>query len=110
MGEHNNIKELQNYVVGLAPAGLALAPDGSLDAERSFARVNYFTLLGGARVRNNVQPGVGNRPVDFVAMRVPAESLRAALGPGEEADEAVWLYAAPEAPLADTTTKPEEKH
>jgi Type I phosphodiesterase / nucleotide pyrophosphatase len=96
MGEHNNIDELQNYVVGLAPGGLALAPDGTLDAERSFARVNYFSLLAGARVRNNVQPGVSNRPVDFVAVRVPAESLRGALRPDEEADEAVWLYAAPD--------------
>jgi hypothetical protein len=36
---------------------------------------------------------VENRPVDFVAVRAPAESLRGALGPGERADEAVWLYA-----------------
>jgi hypothetical protein len=96
MGEHNTIYELQNYVVGLAPGGLTLAPDGSLDTERSFARVNYFSLLGGVTVRNNVQPGVESRPVDFVAARLPIESLRGALKSDEDADEAVWLYAAPD--------------
>jgi hypothetical protein len=97
MGEHNTIHGLQNYVVGPAPTGLALAPDGSLDLGRSFARVNYFSLLGGESVRNNVQPGVESRPVDFVAVRVPAESLRGMSGKDEEAEEAVWLYAAPDA-------------
>ena len=70
MGDHNSLHELQNYVAGPAPGGLALAPDGSLDFERSFARVNYFQLLGDVSVRNNVQPGVENRPVDFVAVRL----------------------------------------
>ncbi|HYY98071.1 MAG TPA: alkaline phosphatase family protein, partial [Pyrinomonadaceae bacterium] len=60
MGNHNTLYDLQNYVVGPAPEGLALAPDGSLDAGRSFARVNYFTLLGDVTVRNNVQAGVSN--------------------------------------------------
>ncbi|HEX7956717.1 MAG TPA: hypothetical protein VF508_07240, partial [Pyrinomonadaceae bacterium] len=92
MGEHNSLHELQNYVAGPAPGGLALAPDGSLDEARSFLRVDYFRLLGDISVRNNVQPGVENRPVDFVAVRVPVESLRAALGAGERPDEAVWLY------------------
>ncbi|MDQ5839205.1 MAG: alkaline phosphatase family protein, partial [Acidobacteriota bacterium] len=96
MGEHNNVHSLQSYVVGPAASGLVLAPDGSLDMEQSFTRVDYFSLLGGASVRNNVQPGVENKPVDFVAVRVPAESLRGALKPEEEADEAVWLYAAPD--------------
>ncbi|MFN2416266.1 MAG: hypothetical protein ABR603_14075 [Pyrinomonadaceae bacterium] len=92
MGDHNTLHELQNYVAGPAPAGLALAPDGSLDFEKSFVRVNYFQLLGDLNVRNNVQPGVENRPVDFVAVRVPVESLRGALRPDERPDEAVWLY------------------
>jgi hypothetical protein len=60
--------------------------------QRSFARVNYFALLRDARVRNNVQRGVGNRPVDFVAARVPAEALSDAHGKDFRADEAVWLY------------------
>jgi hypothetical protein len=92
MGDHNSLHELQNYVAGPAPDGLALAPDGSLDLEKSFRRVNYFQLLGDISVRNNVQPGVENRPVDFVAVRIPVESLRDALPPGEKPDEAVWLY------------------
>ena len=92
MGDHNSLYELQNYVAGPAPGGLALAPDGSLDMGKSFARVNYFSLLGDIAVRNNVQPGVDARPVDFVAVRLPVEALRAALGAGETPDEAVWLY------------------
>ena len=92
MGDHNTLHELQNYVAGPAPTGLALAPDGSLDFEKSFVRVNYFQLLGDLSVRNNVQPGVENRPVDFVAVRVPAESLDGALRPDERPDEAFWLY------------------
>jgi hypothetical protein len=92
MGDHNTLHDLQNYVVGPAPTGLALAPDGSLDMERSFARVNYFSLLGDVTVRNNVQAGVVNRPVDFVAVRVPAEALRDSLRSGERADQVVWLY------------------
>jgi hypothetical protein len=92
MGDHNTLRDLQNYVVGPAPGGLALAADGSLDMARSFARVNYFSLLGDVAVRNNVQAGVSNRPVDFVAVRVPVEGLRDALGADERADQAVWLY------------------
>jgi hypothetical protein len=92
MGESNTVGELQSYVAGPAEGGLALAPDGSLDFERSFRRVNYFELLSDAAVRNNVQPGLGVRPVDFVAVRVPAESLPAPEGEDLRADEVVWLY------------------
>jgi hypothetical protein len=92
MGEHNSIQELQNYVAGPAPTGLALAPDGSLDMEKSFVRVNYFSLLGDISVRNNVQPGVEAHPVDFVAVRLPVGALAAALGKEDAPDEAVWLY------------------
>jgi hypothetical protein len=92
MGEQNTIGELQSYAVGVAPGGLALAPDGSLDMQKSFARVNYFALFRDARVRNNVQSGVDSRPVDFVAARVPAEALTDAHGKEFRADEAVWLY------------------
>jgi hypothetical protein len=96
MGDHNSIEELQNYVVGPAEGGLVLAADGSLDLSKSFRRVNYFKLLGDLSVRNNVQPGVENRPVDFVAVRVPAEALRGSLGEDEQPDQAVWLNAAPD--------------
>lgn len=96
MGDHNTLRELQNYVVGPAEGGLALAPDGSLDVERSFKRVNYFSLLGDLSVRNNVQPGVESRPVDFVVVRIPEESLRDTLAADERPDQAVWLYGAPD--------------
>jgi hypothetical protein len=92
MGDSNTIAELQNYVVGLAPGGLALAPDGSLDAARSFTRIDYLSLLRGTRVRNNVQPGVDSRPVDFVALRVPPEDLSADATDDLRADSVVWLY------------------
>ncbi|MDT5158418.1 MAG: Type phosphodiesterase / nucleotide pyrophosphatase [Acidobacteriota bacterium] len=92
MGDHNSLYDLQNYIAGPAPGGLVLAPDGSLDAEKSFVRVNYFSLLSDLSVRNNVQPGVENHPVDFVAVRLPVEGLRAALGKDEDAGQAVWLY------------------
>ena len=92
MCEHNTTHELQNYVVGPAPTGLALAPDGTLDTGKSFLRVNYFQLLGDITVRNNVQAGVENRPVDFVAVRLPAEAVNAALAGEERAGEVVWLY------------------
>ncbi|MCA1564870.1 MAG: alkaline phosphatase family protein [Acidobacteria bacterium] len=92
MGEQNTVAELRNYAVGVAPGGLALAPDGALDMNRSFARINYLALLHGARARNNVQSGVDSRPVDFVATRVAAEALTDAYGKDFRADEAVWLY------------------
>lgn len=92
MGEQNTIRDLQNYTVGLAAGGLTLAPDGSLDQNKSFTRVNYFSLLREMQVRNNVQPGVDSRPVDFVAMRVPAEALFDTSEKDLRADEAVWLY------------------
>ncbi|MDT7806840.1 MAG: Type phosphodiesterase / nucleotide pyrophosphatase [Acidobacteriota bacterium] len=92
MGDHNSIYELQNYVAGPAPTGLALKPDGSLDFERSFVRVNYFSLLGDISVRNNVQPGVEAHPVDFVAVRLPIEATGGAFGKDEIPDEVIWLY------------------
>ncbi|HEX8187341.1 MAG TPA: alkaline phosphatase family protein, partial [Pyrinomonadaceae bacterium] len=96
MGDHNTLHGLQNYVVGPAPGGLVLAPDGSLDMGRSFRRVDYFALLGNLSVRNNVQPLVESRPVDFIAARLPEESLRGALAADERPDQAVWLYGGPD--------------
>lgn len=89
MGDGNSIHDLQNYVAGPGPRGLVLAPDGSLDRERSFERIDYFPLLAGLSVRNNVQPAVGSHPVDFIALRVSPDKLPAELSAMEEA---VWLY------------------
>jgi hypothetical protein len=70
MGDANTIYDLQNYVIGPAPGG-------------GFLTLNYFPVLAGLAVRNNVQPRVGAHPVDFIAMRLPKES------PDEDA---IWLY------------------
>ena len=86
MGDANTIHQLQNYVIGPAPAGLVLAPDGSLDIERSFQKVNYFPGLAALSVKNNVQVDVGSHPVDFIAVRIPKAVV-------EQDEDAVWLYA-----------------
>lgn len=97
MGQSNSVFELQNYVAGVAPDGFVLRADGSLDMQKSFRRVNYFTLLESTAMRNNVQPGVDSHPVDFVATRIACNQLIDALGlscrPG---DEAIWLSSAPD--------------
>jgi hypothetical protein len=63
MGDANTVDDLQNYIIGPAPDG-------------GFERINYFSLLTGLAVRNNVQPGVGSHPVDFIAARLPDGSVR----------------------------------
>jgi len=93
MGDFNTIHQLRNYAVSLAPGGLALEADGSLDWQRSFRRVNYFAYFTGVQVRNAPQPAVGTRPIDFVAARVPREELVRSLAPDlAPDDDGVWLY------------------
>jgi hypothetical protein len=92
MGDHNSIYQLQNYVAGVAQRGLVLASDGALDIEKSFQRINYYTLLSDLRVRNNVQSGVVNRPVDFIAMRVPVSSVGITWDDGVTPDDMFWLH------------------
>jgi hypothetical protein len=97
MGERNSLYDLQNYVVGVAPTGFVLTSNGSLDTERSFKRVNYFELLHNVAVRNNVQPGVSNRPIDFVAVRIPAGEISPSLSDDLKPDrDAVWVSGGPE--------------
>jgi hypothetical protein len=96
MGQRNSIHDLQNYVVGPASAGLVLQSDGSLDLERSFLRVNYLTLIQEQNVRNNVQQGITNRPVDFIATRIPRAALAPTLSQDlQPDDDVVWLYGGP---------------
>jgi hypothetical protein len=97
MGQRNTIYQLRNYIVGLAPAGLVLKSDGSLDVERSFVRINYFDLLKRQTVRNNVQAGISNAPIDFLATRIPREWLNSSL-PDElrPDDDPIWLYGGPD--------------
>ncbi|MBD0371282.1 MAG: alkaline phosphatase family protein [Pyrinomonadaceae bacterium] len=97
MGDRNTIYELQNYVVAPAPTGFALKADGSLDMERSFKRIDYFALLQAVAVRNNVQPGLGTRPIDFVAARIPRENILPALPEELQfSGDCLWIYGGPE--------------
>ena len=97
MGDRNSIHELQNYVVCMAPGGPVLKSDGSLDMQKSFTRIDYYDLLHSQTVRNNVQQGVSNHPVDFIATRIPREQIARLLPPDLQSDEdAVWLYDGPE--------------
>jgi hypothetical protein len=98
MGPRNSIYDLQNYIVGLGRDGLILQSDGALDLERSFVRLNYFDLISEQKVRNNVQVGVSNHPVDFLATRIPRESIAPALDHANlrPDDDVVWLYGGPD--------------
>jgi Type I phosphodiesterase / nucleotide pyrophosphatase len=92
MGDTNSVYDLQNYIVGPAPGGLVLTPDGSLDFARSFEHIDYPPLLAGLSVRNNVQAGVSSHPIDFLAMRVPKSAFHFAPQDAPTHDP-VWLYA-----------------
>ena len=96
MGEHNSIHQLQNYIAGIAPSGLSLKADGSLDMEKSFVHINYFSLLHNLTVRNNVQPGVVNHPVDLLAIRVPTALVKPLIADHGIAPDVVWVSAGPE--------------
>src|SRR6185436_19042726 len=45
MGDRNTIYELQNYVAGVGLNGLVVNPDGTLNTQQSFVRIDYFALL-----------------------------------------------------------------
>lgn len=98
MGPRNGIYDLQNYVVGPGREGLVLRGDGTLDLEGSFVRLNYFKLIHDQKVRNNVQAGVSNNPVDFVATRIPREAIAPELNTADlqPDDDVVWLYGGPD--------------
>jgi hypothetical protein len=93
MGERNTIHQLQNYVVAPAPAGLQTKADGTLDLEKSFQRLDYFSLFHGLSVRNNVQAQLSNRPVDFIATRLPSQLVARSLNETTGlTPDAVWIY------------------
>jgi hypothetical protein len=92
MGDPNTTYQLQNYVVGLTPAGIVLNSDNDVDTERSFVHVNYFDLLADQSVRNNPQPKLSNRPIDFVSTRIPAAAVAGALSDDLQTNEdPIWL-------------------
>ena len=97
MGRRNSIHDLQNYVAGLGKDGLVLKSDGSLDEDRSFVRLDYFDLLEKQTVRNNVQANVSTQPIDFIATRIPRETIAGALSDDlKPDDDVVWLYSGPD--------------
>ena len=91
MGDRNTIYQLQNYVAGLGPNGLVLNSDGSLDMDRSFVRINYVALLHGVSVRNNVQRGIANRPIDMIATRLSRESVLPLLDDKDVDEDVIWI-------------------
>jgi Type I phosphodiesterase / nucleotide pyrophosphatase len=93
MGEPNSLHQLQNYVVGLSPEGFVLRSDGSLDINRSFVHVNYFSSLHGVNVRNNVQQGISSRPIDIIATRLPATLVVDGLNERDTSDDVIWIDA-----------------
>jgi len=89
MGDPNTIYQLQNYVVGLSDEGLTLTADKRLDIAKSFKHVNYLELFHSQRVINNVQRDVSNRPIDFVALRLPPGRISPWL---PKASSVTWLF------------------
>ena len=93
MGERNTIHQLQNYVAGVGPDGFVLNSDGSLNVEKSFFRIDYFSLLHGVTVRNNVQRGITNRPVDLIATRLSRELVLPLLEDRDIDQDVIWVTA-----------------
>ena len=93
MGDRNTIYKLQNYVYALAPNGLVLNGDGSLDLARSFLRLDYFALLHGITARNNVQRGITNRPVDLIATRLTRDLVRPLINERDIDEDVIWISA-----------------
>jgi hypothetical protein len=91
MGDRNTLYELQNYVVGVSPDGLVLNKDGALDMDRSFVHLDYFSLIQGATVRNNVQRGITNRPVDMIATRISRELVLPLVQDKDIDEDVVWI-------------------
>ena len=91
MGDRNTIYELQNYVVGLGPNGFVVKPDGSLNSEQSFVRIDYFSLLQSIAVRNNVQRGVTNRPVDLIATRITRDLVAPLIDDRDIDKDVIWV-------------------
>ena len=93
MGDRNNVYKLQNYVYAPAPTGLALNAEGSLDFERSFLRMDYFALMHGITVRNNVQRGITNHPIDLIATRLTRDLVLPLIGEKNIHEDVIWISA-----------------
>jgi hypothetical protein len=93
MGERNTIYQLQNYVAGLSPGGFVLNNDGTLDVEKSFVRIDYFSMLQGISVRNNVQRGIANRPIDLIATRLSRALVLPMIEDRDIDEDVIWVTA-----------------
>ena len=93
MGDRNTIYELQNYVAGVGPNGLVVSPDGTLNTQQSFVRIDYFALLQSIAVRNNVQRGIGNKPIDIIATRLSRELVLPLLSERDIDEDVIWVTA-----------------
>ena len=60
---------------------------------RGFVHIDYFSLLHSITVRNNVQPGVVNRPIDLVAVRIPSELVKPLVSEDDLSPDVVWVNA-----------------
>lgn len=89
LGDNNTVADLEGYVAGPGPDGLVVSQSGKLDEDRSFRSINYFSLLISQRARNNPQPALSSRPIDFVAMHLPDDLYDTAL---DRLQHAYWLY------------------
>lgn len=89
LGDPNTVYDLQHYVAGPAASGLVVDASGGLDEARSFRYVDYFPLLTSQRARNNPQPELSPRPIDFLAMRLPVNAYIPD-HPGPQ--HAYWVY------------------
>jgi hypothetical protein len=97
MGEPNSMRQLAGYVSGPVSEGMIFNGDGSLDEQRSFSRIDYFSALMSVRVRNSVQGALGSAPVDFIAVRVPKKALEHVLEEPDQPDsDAIFLYRDPD--------------
>jgi hypothetical protein len=89
LGDNNTVAELRHYAVGPGPLGVVLDTNGRIDEEESFRHVNYFELFAKQRVRNNPQPQLSPRPIDFLMMPLPDGQFSSR---GKAATHAYWLY------------------
>lgn len=89
LGDNNTVRDLSHYIAGPAPGGLVIDSNGKLNEARSFRYIDYYSLLASQRARNNPQPALSSRPIDFIATRLPDDDYAGEPG---SCQHAYWLY------------------
>jgi hypothetical protein len=108
LGDANTAFDIQHYVAGPAAGGLAVNAQGDLDERASFRHVDYLSLFSQQVIRNNPQHGVSPRPIDFLAMTLPAEQAAAGEpADGEKVSQGIWLYADEEHQIVELIARDE---